>query len=288
MLTIKLEDSSNRYVQLMINIDTELELINHYSEIIAVAIICGIIASIFASYFLSKRTLKPLETTLKNQMEFVQNVSHELRTPLTIIQAKQELLLQEPNSKIIDKSEDILLTLNETKRLSKMTKDLMMLARADDNRMTLEKEKVNIDTLIQDVLKPYEEVVELDKKKLIVDLKYDDTVSIDTSKIYQVLVILLDNALKYTEAKDTITVKSYEKDNKCFIEVQDTGIGISDEAISHVFERFYREDKSRTRSTGGSGLGLSIADAIIRAHGGTIKVSHNGEKGTIFTIKLNK
>jgi two-component system sensor histidine kinase CiaH len=169
-----------------------------------------------------------------------------------------------------------------------MTKDLMILARADDNRMTLDKEKVNVDTLIQDVLKPYEEVIELDNKKLVIDLKYDDTATIDTSKIYQVLVILLDNAIKYTEEGDTITVKSYDKDNKCYIEVADTGIGISDEAIGHVFERFYREDKSRTRSTGGSGLGLSIADAIVRAHGGIIKASHNGDKGTIFTIRLNK
>ena len=288
MVTIKLNDSNNRYIQLMINIDTEVELVNHYCEIIVFAVVCGIVASIFASYFLSKRTLAPLENTLANQMEFVQNVSHELRTPLTIIQAKQELLLQEPNAKIIDKSEDILLTLNETKRLSKMTKDLMILARADDNRMTLDKEKVNIDTLVQDVVKPYEEIVEIDNKKLILDLKYDDTATVDTSKLYQVLVILLDNAIKYTEANDTITVKTYGKDNKCFIEVIDTGIGISDEAIGHVFERFYREDKSRTRSTGGSGLGLSIADAIIRAHGGTIKASHNGDKGTIFTIKINK
>lgn len=70
------------------------------------------------------------------------------------------------------------------------------------------------------------------------------------------------------------------------IEVQDTGIGISDEAIKHVFERFYRADNSRTRETGGSGLGLSIADMIISKHGGTIKASHNGEKGTVFTIKL--
>ncbi|MBR2290437.1 MAG: sensor histidine kinase [Clostridia bacterium] len=83
-----------------------------------------------------------------------------------------------------------------------------------------------------------------------------------------------------------MTIKTYQKEGKCMIEVQDTGIGISDEAIKHVFERFYRADNSRTRETGGSGLGLSIADMIISKHGGTIKASHNGEKGTVFTIKL--
>lgn len=85
---------------------------------------------------------------------------------------------------------------------------------------------------------------------------------------------------------DEITIKTYQKDNKCIIEVADTGIGISDEALKHVFERFYRADNARSRETGGSGLGLSIADMIISKHNGTIKASHNGEKGTIFSIRL--
>lgn len=85
---------------------------------------------------------------------------------------------------------------------------------------------------------------------------------------------------------DEITIKTYAKEGKCVIEVIDTGVGISDEAIKHVFERFYRADNARSRETGGSGLGLSIADMIVSKHGGTIKASHNGNKGTIFTIKL--
>ena len=85
---------------------------------------------------------------------------------------------------------------------------------------------------------------------------------------------------------DEITIKTYQKDNKCVIDVIDTGIGISDEAIKHVFERFYRAENSRSRETGGSGLGLSIADMIISKHNGTIKASHNGTKGTIFSIRL--
>lgn len=85
---------------------------------------------------------------------------------------------------------------------------------------------------------------------------------------------------------DEITIKTYQKDNKCVIEVIDTGIGINDEAVKHVFERFYRAENSRSRETGGSGLGLSIADMIVSKHNGTIKASHNGQKGTIFSIRL--
>lgn len=290
-INLKLDSDSSenlRYIQLLINVDSENELISHYMDIISVGILTGIIMSIIASYILSKKTLVPIADTLKKQMEFVQNASHELRTPLTIIQAKQELLLQEPDAKIIDKSEDIMLTLNETKRLTKLTKDLMILARADENNIKLNKEKIDVDELIDGMSKPYIEMAELEEKQMKLNLQYEEEALIDTSKIYQVMVILLDNAIKYTEKGDSIEINTYSKDGKCVIEVKDTGIGISEEAITHIFDRFYREDKARNRETGGSGLGLSIADVIVKAHNGTIKASHNKPKGTIFTIKLPK
>ncbi len=280
------DDALVSYGQLLINIDTQKYLVNSYFIIISLAIIVGIILSVVVSFVLSKKNLKALQDNIEKQMEFVQNASHELRTPLTIIQAKQELLLQEPNAKIIDKSEDICLTLNETKRLSSLVKDLMLLSRADNNKITLNKENINIDEYINNVIMPYVEVAEIENKKINLDLNYKNDIDVDTNKIYELLIILLDNAIKYTEENDEITVVTFEKDNKCVIEIKDTGIGISDEGLERVFERFYREDKARSRETGGSGLGLSIADFIVTEHGGTIKASHNNPKGTIFTIKL--
>lgn len=282
------DDALVSYGQLLINIDTQKHLVNSYFIIISLAIIVGIILSVVVSFVLSKKNLKALQDNIEKQMEFVQNASHELRTPLTIIQAKQELLLQEPNAKIIDKSEDICLTLNETKRLSSLVKDLMLLSRADNNKITLNKENINIDEYINSVIMPYVEVAEIENKKINMDFNYKNDIDVDTNKIYELLIILLDNAIKYTEENDEITVSTFEKDNKCVIEIKDTGIGISDEGLERVFERFYREDKARSRETGGSGLGLSIADLIVTEHGGTIKASHNNPKGTIFTIKLPK
>ena len=274
------------YVQLLINIDGEIHLINNYLKIIFYGVIFCIIISGFASLILSTKTLKPIQETLRKQTEFVQNASHELRTPLTIIQAKQELLLQEPNAKIIDKSEDIMLTLNETKRLSKLTKDLMTLLRG--SKINLNKEDVNIDEWINSIVTPYTDIAMAQNKKLILNLNFNKDISIDTNKIHQLLVILLDNAIKYTENGDKITISTSLKDNKCIIEVADTGIGISDEGINRIFDRFYREDRARNRETGGSGLGLAIATTIVQAHNGTIKASHNTPKGTVFTIKLNR
>lgn len=282
----KRDSAEDRYIQLLINVDSEQYLVTNYFRIISLAVIVGIVLSIFASYILSKKTLKPLKDNMLKQMEFVQNVSHELRTPLTIIQAKQELLLQEPNSKIIDKSEDIILTLNETKRLSKLIKDLMLLSRADSNGIKLQKENINIDEYIKEIISPYKEIAEMQEKKIILNLDYKTDIDVDTNKFYQLMIILLDNAIKYTETNDSIEVKTYLKDNRFVLEVADTGIGISDESIKRIFERFYREDKARNRETGGSGLGLSIASSIVNSHGGTIKANHNKPKGSIFTVRL--
>lgn len=276
----------SRYVQLLINVDSEKAIVNNYFQIISASIVVGIVCSFFASVVLSKKTLKPLEENVIRQMEFVQNVSHELRTPLTIIQAKQELLLQEPNAKIIDKSEDISLTLNETKRLTKLVKDLLILSRADSNKLVIQKENINIDEYIKGIISPYKEIAEMESKNIELDLNYKLDIDVDTNKIYQLIIILLDNAIKYTEENDKIKIKTYMKDNKCVIEVSDTGIGVSEEGLKRIFERFYREDTARGRETGGSGLGLSIANYIVTAHGGTIKASHNSPKGTIFTIRL--
>ncbi len=278
--------NEEQYVQLLINIDSEKNLVTGYFQIIIIAIIVVCILSIIASYLVSKRTLKPVSESLEKQMEFVQNVSHELRTPLTIIQAKQELLLQEPNAKIIDKSEDISLTLNETKRLSKLVKDLLILSRADSNKIKLQKENINIDEYIKEIVTPYLEIAQMQEKEIILNFNYKMDVDVDTNKFYQLMIILLDNAIKYTEEKDKIEISTYLKDNKCVIEVKDTGIGVSDEGLSRIFERFYREDKARNRETGGTGLGLSIANLIVSEHGGTIKAAHNKPKGTIFTIRL--
>lgn len=287
-ITIDLSDVSeeNGYIQLLMNVDIEKELITIYSKIINTSTAFAILISIIASIVMAKRTLNPLYVMIKKQNEFVQNVSHELRTPLTIIQAKQELLLRDPEAKIIDKTEEISTTLSESQRLAKIIKDLMLLTRADNKQLEIQKSEVEIDEFIENIYKTYCELFEIEDKKLYIDLKYKQMASIDTNKIYQVMVILLDNALKYTETGDSVTISTFLKDGKCVIEVKDTGIGISDNAINHVFERFYREDKARNRETGGSGLGLSIGAMIVSAHGGTIKATHNTPKGTVFTVRL--
>lgn len=280
------EEGNKEYVQLLANVDGEEKTLDNLLNTLILGTVVLITISIVASYILSKRMMAPIYKSYKKQTEFVENASHELRTPLTIVQAKQELLLQEPESKIIDKSEDINLTLKETRRLSKMIKELMDLARADSNKYVLEKERIDIDKLIEEVAKLYKEYAELENKKMELNLHYKKEINIDKNKISELMIILLDNAIKYTEENDTITISTYSKDGKCNIEVADTGIGISDEGLKRVFDRFYREDKARNRETGGTGLGLSIAHTIVTRHRGSIKAIHNSPRGTVFLVRI--
>ena len=242
------------YIQLLANVDGEVETISNMTHTLLIGSLIIIVVAIISSYILSKMTLKPIIDSWRKQTEFVQNAAHELRTPLTIIQAKQELLLQEPDSKILEKSEDINIMLKETKRLTKLIKELMILAMADSNELKMKKEKTNIDRLIKEIIIPYKDYAEMQGKEINIDLKFNKEINIDPNKINQLMIIILDNAIKYTSENDKIEIKTYSKDGKCIIEVADTGIGISKEAAKHVFDRFYREDKARSREKGGTGL----------------------------------
>lgn len=274
------------YMDILININSEKEMTENFSKSLSIGTVIVVILSIIISWYLSKRAMEPIIASYKKQAEFIQNASHELRTPLTIIQAKQEMLLQSPDSKIIDKSEDIALSLNETRRLSKMITELMDLARSDANTTKIHKSMTNMETVAKEIVVPYKEMAELQNKNMVLNVNCDRELNIDKNKIKQLLVIVLDNALKYTEENDTIDVDIHNHEEKLIMNIKDTGIGISDEGLKHIFERFYREDKARSRSKGGTGLGLSIAQTIVKSHGGSIKIVHNKPKGIIVTIKI--
>lgn len=282
------DDNEVAYVQLMVNIDAEENIINNFQNLIIICSIVFIVLSISASYILSKKMMHPIIQSWKKQAEFVENASHELRTPLTIIQNKLELLLTSPQEKIANKFENIALSLSETRRLSKLTSDLLTLARADSAETQLIKQTLHVDDFVKNVCAPYIEIAESQEKHLWLQLNCDMKIKADEVRLHQLIVILLDNALKYTNEKDSIGVKTYEEDHKIVFEVSDTGIGIKEENMKHIFDRFYREDKARSRETGGVGLGLSIAHWIVKQHDGTIKVSKNKNKGTTFKVKLPK
>lgn len=285
-ISFKTDSNTTETMQLLININTEQELLRNLLKILIVGGGFIIIISIAVGWYLTEKSMVPIMQSWKKQQEFVENASHELRTPLTIIQSKLEMMLKEPNARVVDKLDYLSPALSETRRISRMVGNLLTLARADSNATELEKETVNIEKLLLEIIEPYIEIGEQEDKTISFSCNNEKNLICDKGRIQQLLVILLDNALKYTNKGGSIKVVTTIKDNKYIISVEDDGIGIKDENRQKVFERFFREDISRTRESGGSGLGLSIATWIVQQHRGNIKCLKNMPTGTIMKVIL--
>ena len=246
------------------------EMLFHLIVLDSIIIILGTIGS----YFLSKKTLKPIEENLNLQMEFISNASHELKTPITVITMENEVLLREKNHSKEELLHQIKSNLEEVTSLSKLVNILLELAR--NNKITLEKIKV-----IDVVNNACDKIKVLSKKKNITILNNIDNLKILANKdiLEEVIVIILDNAIKYSD-KNT-TIKIYNKNSKIFIE--DEGIGIKEKDLKYIFDRFYRADKSH--STEGYGLGLSLAKHLTEKMKLKISAYNNKEKGSTFVIE---
>ena len=279
------EVSDRAYVQVLVNVDSEMALLEHFTRVLVVYLAVAVAAAV--SFLLSRRTVKPIVASMNRQTEFVQNASHELRTPLAIILAAQERLLAEPGARIVDRFEDVGAVADETKRLARLVDDLMTLTSADasteDER---EAAPLEVGGIVEDVAGLYADVAEVAGKTLTVAVRPAGEVRIEADALRQVLGILLDNALKYTVAGDSVAVRCEERGARVTLSVADTGCGIDPADRGRVFERFYRADTART--TPGSGLGLSIARALVERAGGVVAIEANEPRGTCVTVVLPK
>lgn len=225
--------------------------------------------------------IKDLEKTKK---DFVSNVSHELRTPLTAIKGFVETLEETTND---DENKHYLnIIKRHTDRVINIVEDLLLLSELEEESSSLEFEDVNLEGLIENILKIFDQ--RLREKNLVLKFKSDKDLPLikaDPFKLEQVFINLIDNAVKYTESGEIIISLS-QKDEKVVTEIQDTGICIPKEHLSRIFERFYVVDKSRSRKLGGTGLGLSIVKHIVLLHNGKIDVENIPGTGTKFIITL--
>ena len=221
-----------------------------------------------------------------NQKKFVANVSHDFRSPLTSIKGYLEAMLDgtippEMHEKYLH------IVLNETERLTKLTNSLLQLNNLNTKGMVLEKSVFDMNQVIRDTVATFEGSCE--QRQISIALTLTGNVMHvvgDKSKIQQVLYNLLDNAIKFSHNNSTITIETREKNNKLFVSVKDTGIGIPKDSLNLIFDRFYKTDLSRGKDKKGTGLGLSIAKEIIHSHGENINVISTEGVGTefIFTI----
>ena len=227
-------------------------------------------------------------TVIKNaekyQKQFTADVSHELKTPLSAIKGFSEILLRNDAIEDKDRTEFLEHIQNESLRMEHILKDLTIIAQMD--RVDYELELIRTD--VKDLIMETFNVLKNKAKNTGLTLTCEaepQLLALDKFKFSQVLVNMINNAINYTD-KGTVSVRGYIKDEKYYIEIEDSGIGIKEEDYQNIFKRFYRVDKNRSRETGGSGLGLSISKNVVKKHGGKISIKSELNKGSIFTIKI--
>ena len=228
----------------------------------------------------------------RERRNFVSNVSHELRTPLTSIKSYTEALVDGAweNKEIAPGFLNVIET--ETDRMMRMITDLLNLSRMDQNRFGLEKEFINMNELVVHIVNRFEMVLQSepyrDKNyRILTDITQRDLwVELDQDKITQVLDNIINNAIKYSPDGGRIIVRLMETHTDIIVSVSDEGLGIARKDIPHLFDRFYRVDKARSRAMGGSGLGLAIAQEVVQLHGGKIWVNSIENKGSTFFVSL--
>ncbi|MEW6447904.1 MAG: two-component system histidine kinase PnpS [Bacillota bacterium] len=218
--------------------------------------------------------------------EFVANVSHELRTPLTAIRGFVETLREGTVEDPAKAKEFLEIIESETKRLEKLIEDLLSLSRLEDRRTAFIRQQVNIGDVVARLLPVFQKRAQAQNIKLLVEVPPDlPTILADPELIGQVFANLIDNALKFTPEGE-IRIKATASPGRIRVDVEDTGIGIPEESLPRVFERFYRVDKARSRASGGTGLGLSIVKHIVEAHGGRVSAESELGKGSRFSFYL--
>lgn len=225
----------------------------------------------------------------KLQKEFVANVSHELKTPITTIKSYTETLLDGALEERLT-AEDFLNVINsESDRMSRMVSDLLKLSRMDYEQTKWKKENINLNEIISQVAKKL--LIQAKNKNIsmhIAPIQPDISVFFDRDGFEQILLNIAGNAVKYTPENGNIWIDVHKENGKINISVKDDGIGIPKEDQARVFERFYRVDKARSRELGGTGLGLSIAKQIAEAHGSTLNVNSEVNKGTEVIITISE
>ncbi len=306
--------------------DLDASLHAALNEIIAVAALVAILASVIVSVFTVRRIVTPLqsmiagsqhiaggdyhqrvpmesrdelgalalsfnqmaealEQTDQRRLELIGNVAHELRTPLSSIRGTMEALV---DGVLPPDSATFLSVQHEVARLQRLVHDLEELSRAEAGQILLHRRAVSGVDLISPAVERLRPQFEDKGVALGVDVPPSLPAAwVDPGRITQVLLNLLGNALQYTPAGGQVSLRAWREDNSLQIAVQDTGIGIEPEHLAHIFERFYRVDKSRSRAGGGSGIGLTISRRLIEAHGGRLWAASPGAgRGSTFTVSL--
>lgn len=228
---------------------------------------------------------RDLEYLKKERSEFLASISHELRTPLTYVKGYADIA-RRPNMEEEERNRYLSIIYEEAEHMEKLVKDLFELAKMDQHSFQIHKEPTNFYSFLKKLHDKMHPAFQAKKMSLVYQCEKNIIVHIDQKRFEQVMINLLDNALKYADQGSTVSIDVKAEKKKVVIIISDEGRGIPKEDLPHIFERFYRVDKSRSRNSGGTGLGLAIVKEIVEAHGGTIDAVSEYGKGTNMIITL--
>ena len=264
--------------------------INLIKALVLSAFIFILIAAL-AGHWAAKKALVPIQTAFDTQKQFVADASHELRTPLSVFQASLEVLERKDKEKLSDLSKQVIDDLkDEVIRMTRLVNNLLTLARSDSGASQLLKENIDLGLTAEKVVRKLMPIASNKNIEMIMDFRGKTQLVADKDRMEQLLFVLIDNAIKFTPAGGKVFIfickENKTTNSEVVIEVKDSGIGMTEEEQKHVFERFYRADKSRSREAGGTGLGLSIAAWIVDAHKGKINVNSEHGNGSKFSVRI--
>ncbi len=238
------------------------------------------------SYFLSQKTLHPIEKALDLQKQFSANASHELRTPLAIVKTDFEVALRNNKLNIFDYQAIIKSNLEEIDRMSNIVKNILKLSRGDHENENTLRTVFELNQLILRIVKKMNILAK--NKKIDLKIKRLDRVFFtgNTLDFEDILINLLQNSINYTEREGTIEIQLVKKINAIELSISDTGIGISAKDLPHIFERFYKVDQARVQTANGAGLGLSLVSELVKKYRGKISITSEQQKGTKITMRF--
>ena len=241
----------------------------------------GLAAVFVLVVIFSRMVFRPVEESIQKQKRFITDASHELKTPLTIIDANTEVMEMESGESQWTKS-----TRKQIQRLSGLVQQLVTLSRLDEEKGLEEKCEFNLSEAVSECVQPYESLAQTRGKNLTLNIEENLTYTGDERSIRQLAGILMDNAVKYSSENGNITLTLKKKGKKIFLEVYNDADDLPQGKLDVLFERFYRLDSSRNSGTGGSGIGLSVAKAIVQAHKGKITAENKNGRGLTITVIL--
>ena len=242
----------------------------------------GLVLAGAGGLWVAQLAIRPVRRAFERQRDFVADASHELRTPLAVVRANAESLLGKAPDHEREPLQDIV---DESALMGRLVNDLLTLAQSDRATLELEREHVDLFDVVQTAERAGRRLAQ--ERDVAVTARAEHVaLDADPERLRQLLLILVDNAVRYTPAGGSVTVSGSRRGKQAEITVEDTGIGMAPEHVGRVFDRFYRVDKARSRAEGGLGLGLSIAREIAEAHGGSIEVRSEAGRGTTVRVVL--